>query len=225
MEFEEKVKKVEHVFDGKIIDLDIETVELPNGKEAKREIIRHQGAVAIIAITDENKMVFIKQWRAPLGQVTLEVPAGKIEPGEDPNVTAVRELNEETRFEADKLEFINTFYTSPGFADEKMYMYHAVNLKPVKDELPQDSDEFLELVELSLPEVDEKPQLRRSSKIDDVQEDSELEGLSRTGSRKLRESNEENYKKNRLKARLNMIIAGLILAIIIVYLIMFFVNF
>ena len=200
-------------------------------------------------------MVFIKQWRAPLGQVTLEVPAGKIEPGEDPNVTAVRELNEETRFEADKLEFINTFYTSPGFADEKMYMYHAVNLKPVKDELPQDSDEFLELVELSLPEVeqaiaeglicdsktliavmywklmqqrwkmDEKPQLRRSSKIDDVQEDSELEGLSRTGSRKLRESNEENYKKNRLKARLNMIIAGLILAIIIVYLIMFFVNF
>ena len=155
MEFEEKVKKVEHVFDGIIIDLDIETIELPNGKEAKREIIRHQGAVAIIAITDENKMVFIKQWRAPLGQVTLEVPAGKIEPGEDPNVTAVRELNEETRFEADKLEFINTFYTSPGFADEKMYMYHAVNLKPVKDELPQDSDEFLELVELSLPEVEQ----------------------------------------------------------------------
>ena len=142
MEFEEKVKKVEHVFDGKIIDLDIETIELPNGKEAKREIIRHQGAVAIIAITDENKMVFIKQWRAPLGKVTLEVPAGKI-------------LNEETRFEADKLEFINTFYTSPGFADEKMYMYHAVNLKPVKDELPQDSDEFLELVELSLPEVEQ----------------------------------------------------------------------
>ena len=132
MEFEEKVKKVEHVFDGKIIDLDIETVELPNGKEAKREIIRHKGAVAIIAITDENKMVFIKQWRAPLGQVTLEVPAVKIEPGEDPNV-----------------------YTSPGFADEKMYMYHAVNLKPVKDELPQDSDEFLELVELSLPEVEQ----------------------------------------------------------------------
>lgn len=73
--------------------------------------------------------------------------------------------------------------------------------------------------------MDEKPQLRRSNKVDDVQEDSELEGLSRTGSRKLHESNEENYKKNRLKARLNMIIAGLILAIIIVYLIMFFVNF
>ena len=73
--------------------------------------------------------------------------------------------------------------------------------------------------------MDEKPQLRRSNKVDDVQKDSELEGLSRTGSRKLHESNEENYKKNLLKARLNMIIAGLILAIIIVYLIMFFVNF
>ena len=73
--------------------------------------------------------------------------------------------------------------------------------------------------------MDEKPQLKRSNKVDDAQEDSELEGLSRTGSRKLRESNEENYKKNRLKARLNMIIAGLILAITIVYLIMFFVNF
>ena len=73
--------------------------------------------------------------------------------------------------------------------------------------------------------MDEKPQLRRSNKVDDVQKDSELEGLSRTGSRKLHESNEENYKKNRLKASLNMIIAGLILAIIIVYLIMFFVNF
>ena len=73
--------------------------------------------------------------------------------------------------------------------------------------------------------MDEKPQLRRSNKVDDVQKDSELEGLSRTGSRKLHESNEENYKKNRLKARLNMIIAGLILEIIIVYLIMFFVNF
>lgn len=154
MNLEEKVKKVEHIFDGVVVDLDVETVELPNGKTAKREIIRHQGAVAVIAITPENKMVFIRQWRAPLGQETLEVPAGKIEPNEDPSITAMRELNEETRFEADKMEFLNSFYTSPGFADEKMYLYHAINLKPVTNKLPQDEDEFLELVELSLPEVE-----------------------------------------------------------------------
>lgn len=155
MDFEEKVLSKKKIFDGKVVHLDEEQVELPNGKTAKREIIRHQGAVGVIAVTDSNKLVLIRQWRAPFGQVTLEIPAGKIEADEqdNPKLTAKRELNEETRFAADEFELITKFYTSPGFADEMMYLYHAVNLKQVSEALPQDDDEFLELVEFSPEEV------------------------------------------------------------------------
>ena len=140
MDFEEKVTNVEHLFDGKVIDLDRETVTLPNGKKALREIVRHHGAVGVIAITP---------------QVTLEIPAGKIEPDEQnsPLETATRELNEEARYMAKNLELVMPFYTSPGFADEKIYLYHASGLSPVTTELPQDEDEFLEKVELTLPEA------------------------------------------------------------------------
>lgn len=157
MKFKEEVLSTRTIFDGKVVHLTEEEVKLPNGKKASREIIHHQGAVGIIAITPDNKLVLIRQWRAPLGQVTLEIPAGKIEQDEqdDPLLTAKRELNEETRFEADQFELLTKFYTSPGFADEMMYLYHAVGLKEVKKELPQDDDEFLELVELSASEVQE----------------------------------------------------------------------
>ena len=157
MEFKEEVLSTKEIFNGKVVHLYEEQVQLPNGKKAQREIVRHQGAVGVIAVTDSNKLVLIRQWRAPLGQVTLEIPAGKIESNEqdDPEKTARRELNEETRFAADQFELLTKFYTSPGFADEIMYLYHAVNLKAVKEKLPQDEDEFLELVELSPMEVQE----------------------------------------------------------------------
>lgn len=155
MDFEEKVQSVENIFDGKVIKVDKETVALPNGKKAYREIVHHHGAVALIPITDDNKIVLIKQWRAPLRQVTLEIPAGKMEPNEydDPKKTAIRELNEETRYQAQNVELVTPFFTSPGFADEKIYLYHASGLTSVSDPLPQDDDEFLELVELTLPEA------------------------------------------------------------------------
>lgn len=155
MNFKEKILSNKTIYDGKIVHLDKETVQLPNGNEASREIVHHQGAAAIIAITDDNKIVMIKQWREPLKKVTLEIPAGKIEPSEHntPEKTAWRELNEETRLTAQSLELITKFYTSPGFADELMYVYHAVKIKPVNEKLPQDDDEFLELVMLSPDEV------------------------------------------------------------------------
>lgn len=156
MNFEEKVISKKNLYDGAILKLDLETVELPDGRQAKREIVRHQGAVGIVAVTPENKLVLVRQWRAPLGQETLEIPAGKIEPNEGPQKTAIRELNEETRFQADRLELLTEFYTSPGFADEKMYLYHAVNLKQVAKKLAQDDDEFLQLEELSLKQVQEQ---------------------------------------------------------------------
>ncbi len=155
MDFEEKLLSVENIFDGKVIKVDKETVELPDGKQAFREIVRHHGAVALIPITNDNRIVMIRQWREPMRKVTLEIPAGKIEPDEqdDPMKTAVRELNEEARYEAENIELVTPFYTTPGFSDEKIYLYHASGLTPVERELPQDADEFLELVELTLPEA------------------------------------------------------------------------
>lgn len=155
MNFAEKVRETKHLFKGHVLDLDLETVELPDGRQAKREIVRHHGAVAVIALTPADKMVFIRQWRAPLGKETLEIPAGKIEPDEsdDPLLTAQREMNEETRYKAQNYELLSTFYSSPGFSDELMYLYHASDLTPVKTKLPQDQDEFLQIEELSQSEV------------------------------------------------------------------------
>jgi len=155
MDFEEKVKNVQHIFEGHVINLDMETVELPDGRQAQREIVRHHGAVGVVAVTAADKMVFIRQWRAPLGKETLEIPAGKIEPDEQksPLETAKREMNEETSYQAQDYELLSTFYSSPGFSDELMYLYHATNLTPVETKLPQDADEFLKIEELSSSEV------------------------------------------------------------------------
>lgn len=97
MDFTEKVTNVKNIFKGYVIDLNVETVELPNGKQSTREVVRHHGAVALLCVTPDDKLVLVKQWRAPVGDVTLEIPAGKIEVGEDPATTAVRELNEDRK--------------------------------------------------------------------------------------------------------------------------------
>src|SRR5690606_33541820 len=98
--FEEKTVASEKIFDGKIISLRVDDVELPDGKPAKRELIDQPGAVAVIAITDEGKLVLVEQYRKALNRSIIEIPAGKIEPGEDIEVTALRELEEETGYGA-----------------------------------------------------------------------------------------------------------------------------
>ena len=95
---EEKTLSSEKLFSGKVISLQVDEVELPNGKKASREIIRHPGAVAIIAITDENKIVMVEQYRKALERNIVEIPAGKLEKGEEPAVCARRELEEETGY-------------------------------------------------------------------------------------------------------------------------------
>jgi ADP-ribose pyrophosphatase len=154
--FEEKVLTTKSIYHGRIINLEEQTVELPNGQTAQREIVRHHGAVALLCLTAaQDKLILVRQWRQPLSKTTLEIPAGKIEINESPSVTAERELNEEVRLTAKRLEKIAVFYTSPGFADEKMYLYLAHDLQPVQKKLPQDADEFLELVELTMEETDQ----------------------------------------------------------------------
>ncbi|WP_412990097.1 NUDIX hydrolase [Pediococcus siamensis] len=153
MDFEEKVVKNEPRYHGAIIDVYQQTVKLPNGDLANRDVVLHQDAVAILAITKSGKAIFEKQWRAPIKKVTLEIPAGKVEKGESAESTAVRELNEETRYQAGQMRRVAGFYSTPGFANEYMTLYLATDLQPVETALPQDADEHLQLFELSLDEA------------------------------------------------------------------------
>jgi len=152
-DFEEKTIKETKIFDGKIISLQVDDVRLPDGNRSKREIVKHPGAVAIIAVTDKGKIILVKQYRKPLERSLIEIPAGRIEEGEDPKVTAIRELEEETGYTTDDLKFVTSFYTSPGFANEIIYLYISDNLQQLKEPVQGDEDEFIELIELNLDEA------------------------------------------------------------------------
>lgn len=150
----EKTLSKEILYEGKVIDLHIEDVELPNGKTSKREIIKHPGAVAILAITDENKIVMVQQYRKALERVIVEIPAGKLEPGEKPEITALRELEEETGYECKTLSHLISFYTSPGFADEIIHLYIARGLTKKEQSADLDEDEFLDVLEVTLEDAE-----------------------------------------------------------------------
>lgn len=154
-DFEEKTIQRKEIFKGKIIEVVLDDVALPMGGEAKRELVFHHGGVGIIPITKENKMIMVKQFRKPLEKVVLEIPAGKIDPGEGqhPEKTARRELEEETGYQAEKLEYVAEMYLSPGFSNEKLYIYLGQQLEKVENPRPQDDDEVLELYELTLEEA------------------------------------------------------------------------
>jgi ADP-ribose pyrophosphatase len=137
----EKTISSERIYEGRTINLRRDTVELPDGRHAQREIVEHPGAVSIVPILEDGTVILVKQFRAPINKVTLEIPAGKLEPGETPEHCAARELAEETGYRAGRLEHKGTFYTTPGFSDEIMYLYLATDLRPV-DSQP-DFDEFL----------------------------------------------------------------------------------
>ena len=152
--FEEKTISSETLYEGNIISLRIEEVELPDGKKAKRELIKHSGAVAIIPITKDGKIVFVRQYRKALDRVLVEIPAGRIEVGEAPEVTAERELEEETGYGANKFSYIQSFATSPGFADEIIHLYLAEDLYKIENPADGDEDEFIELLELTIEEAE-----------------------------------------------------------------------
>ena len=151
--FEEKTIQTEVKFKGRIISLQVDEVELPNGKTSNREIIKHPGAVAVIAITKDKKIILVEQFRKALERSIIEIPAGKIEIGEAPEITALRELEEETGYGCAKMELLTSFYTSPGFADEIVHMYVAHGLQKIEQPAETDDDEFVELMELTLEEA------------------------------------------------------------------------
>lgn len=163
--FEEKTTKTESIFKGKIVDLRVDEVELPDGKRAKRELIKHPGAVCVIAITDNGKIILVEQYRKALERPLVEVPAGKLEPGEEPSFCAERELEEETGYRPGSIEHIQSFYTSPGFADELVHVFLAKELQKVEGGLVADEDEFVDLLEVTLEEAEE---LAKSERIFDA---------------------------------------------------------
>lgn len=150
---EEKTLNTEKIFTGKVISLQVEDVELPNGKTSKREIIKHPGAVAVLALTDDNKIVMVEQYRKALDKTIAEIPAGKLEAGEDPQACAERELEEETGYGCKEMDWLISFYTSPGFADELVHLYIAKGLEKKEDAASPDEDEFVNLMEVSLEEA------------------------------------------------------------------------
>ncbi|MDQ0213766.1 ADP-ribose pyrophosphatase [Oikeobacillus pervagus] len=151
--FEEKTIRTEEIFKGKVIQVQVDDVELPDGKMGKREIVKHPGAVAIIPITNEGKIVMVEQYRKPLNRSIVEIPAGKLEPGEEPETTARRELEEETGYVCKKITPLISFYTSPGFANELLHVFLAEGLKKKENAKAADEDEFVRLEELSLEEA------------------------------------------------------------------------
>ncbi len=153
--YEEKTISGETIYEGKIITLRVEQVELPDGNQATRELIQHPGAVSIIPITADGKIVLVEQYRKALERTLIEIPAGKIDPGEEPAVTAIRELEEETGYGAKEFTYIQSFATSPGFADEVIHMYLAQNLYAIENPAAGDEDEFIGLLEVTLEEAEE----------------------------------------------------------------------
>lgn len=125
MEFKEKTLDSQMMYDGRIIKVYKDNVELADGKKSFREVVRHSGGVVILAFKDEDTILLVKQYRYPIGEIVLELPAGKLEKGEDPFEAAKRELEEETGYCANKWTDLGYINTSPGFSDEKLYLYLA----------------------------------------------------------------------------------------------------
>lgn len=143
MDFKEKIISTKDIFKGRIVDVKVHKIELPDGKEAEREVVLHSGGVAVIAVTPEREVFMVTQYRIAAGMDMLEVPAGKLEPGEDPYEAAMRELQEETGYRTDKLIELGEYYATPGYCGEKMTFYMATNLEYVGQNL--DEGEFLDV--------------------------------------------------------------------------------
>ena len=150
---QERTIRSERVYEGKIIGVRVDTVELPSRREAKREIVEHGGAAAIVAVDRDGDVLLVRQYRKPVEKPLLEIPAGGIEAGEDPLECARRELAEETGFAADRWDKLGTFYTTPGFCTEEMHVFLATGLKPVEG--TADYDETIELARRPLSATSE----------------------------------------------------------------------
>ncbi len=162
MEFEEKTLKSEVLLKGKVVTVIKDDVELSDGYKSFREVVVHPGGVVIVALTDENKIILVKQYRYPIKCVNIELPAGKLEFGENPDLAAKRELEEETGYRAKDWKSLGYINTTPGICTEKLYLYMASGLEFVGEH--PDEGEIIKSKEYSLNQVFE---MIKSGQIND----------------------------------------------------------
>jgi ADP-ribose pyrophosphatase len=145
---------VRNIYAGKVVTLNVDTVQLPNGVTVELETIRHPGAAAVVPLKDGGTVVLIRQFRHAAGGFIYEIPAGKLHPGENPLHCASRELEEEVGYRAASLELLSSIFTAPGFADEVIHIYQATGLTKGRQQL--DRDEVLEVIEMPLSDAVKK---------------------------------------------------------------------
>lgn len=163
MELTEKQIDERYIYKGEIINLKAQEVILPNGKKAMREIVEHPGAVAVIPVTEDGRVILIEQFRKAINSIILEIPAGKLHSKEYIEDCGRRELKEETGYEAQEFKYLGKLAMAPGFADEIVHVFKAGKL--TKGEVNWDDDEFINLKEFSVEEIND---LIRSGKIIDA---------------------------------------------------------
>ena len=147
----EKTIKSESIFEGRVFHVKRDDIELENGAKSFREIILHNGGSSIVALNDKNELFLVRQYRYATGEELYEIPAGKLEAGEDAKDCAARELIEETGYEAKKVEHLITFYPTPGYSSESIRVYKATDLHFVGQHL--DEGEFLDVLTVSIDEA------------------------------------------------------------------------
>lgn len=154
--------RVERIYDGSLIDLVVET-----WGDHKREIVEHPGAVAVVAVDREDRVVLVRQLREPARRVLLELPAGGLEPGEEPLASAQRELREETGLHGGDWRTLAAFWTTPGFCNERIHLFAATGLE--EGDAEQNADEAIELVRWPVAEID--------GRLDELEDAKTLAGL------------------------------------------------
>jgi ADP-ribose pyrophosphatase len=148
---EETILSSEEIYRGRIVHLSVVSVRLPNGSETKRELVQHPGAVAIVALDEQQNVLLVRQFRMAARRALLEIPAGTLDPEEPPLVCAERELQEETGYRPGKLEAIGGIYVAPGYTTEYIHLFLASDL--TESRLEMDYDEFIEASRVPLTEA------------------------------------------------------------------------
>ncbi len=151
MDFTEKTVAVKEIYDGKVVKVRVEDILLPDGRPAKRELIGHSGGVGVIAVTEDGLVPTVTQYRIAARSLMLEIPAGKLEYGEDPLECGLRELEEETGYKAEKVVHLGEYYATPGYCEEKINIYLATGLSKTEQNL--DDGEFLKVEHIPLDKL------------------------------------------------------------------------
>jgi len=171
-----RVVSSRQVYTGRVVDLRVDEITLPHGGTALREVVRHPGAIVIAALDAEEQVYLVRQYRHAVGTYLLELPAGGLEPDEDPLAAAQRELREEVGLEADEWTYLGSFYSTPGFVNERLHAFSARRLREVPRDL--DDDEDIAVLRYPLKRLLEHPE-----EVPDAKTLATLLLLSRTGRR------------------------------------------